>query len=301
MNDILHIKSISEIHKVLGYKKPVHPLISVIRHKKDMDISFANNVRVNNHLYFISLKENIQGTFKYGRKSYDFQEGSLVYMRPGQMVSSQTSTEPDLGGWSMFFHPDLIRAHPLANTIQQYSFFDYDSNEALHISDKEKVSLAEIITKIESEIHQNMDQHTQDIIIHNVESLLKYSQRYFDRQFLTRKNHQKDFVAEFEKFLITYFESDSPTESGIPSVTQCGEALQMSGKYVSDLLKKETGKSITEHIHLHIVEKAKNRLLNSEDPVSQIAFSLGFEYPQHFSKIFRTNAGVSPKEYRNLN
>lgn len=301
MNDILHVKSISEIHQLLGLDKPVHPLISVIRHTKEMDLSFAKGIRVNNHLYFISLKENIQGIFKYGRKSYDFQEGSLVFMRPRQIVSAQTASEPDLGGWSIFFHPDLIRASLLSNEIQKYSFFDYDSNEALHISDKEKEALAEVVAKIEVEIHQNIDQHTQDLIIHNIESLLKYSQRYFDRQFLTRKNHQKDFVAEFENYIYAYFESNSPTENGIPSVTQCGEALRMSGKYLSDLLKKETGKSIIEHIHLHIVEKAKNKLLNSEDPISQIAFSLGFEYPQHFSKIFKNSEGISPKEYRILN
>ena len=301
MNDFLHINSISQIHELLGFEKPVHPLVSVIRHTKDMDLSFAKDLRVNNHLYFISLKENIQGTFQYGRKSYDFQEGSLVFMRPNQIVSTQTISEPDLGGWSIFFHQDLIRPYSLANTIQHYSFFDYNNNEALHISDNEKLALAEIIHKIEKEIHQNIDQHTEELIIHNIESLLKYSQRYFDRQFLTRKTHQKDFISDFEIYIHSYFESSSPTEKGIPSVTECGEALQMSGKYLSDLLKKETGKSITEHIHLHIVEKAKNKLLNSEDPISQIAFSLGFEYPQHFSKIFKNSEGISPKEYRILN
>ena len=301
MNDILDIRSISEIHQLLGLEKPTHPLISVVRHTKDMDLSFANGIRVNSHLYFISLKENIQGAFKYGRQTYDFQEGSLVFMRPKQIVSAQTDIEPDLGGWSIFFHPDLIRAYSLANDIQNYSFFDYDSDEALHISDKEKKALYEVVAKIETEIHQNIDQHTEELIVHNIEALLKYSQRYFDRQFLTRKNHNKDYLILFEKYIHSYFVSDLPKEKGIPSVNQCGEALQMSGKYLSDLLKKETGKSITEHIHLHIIEKAKNELLNSNNPISQIAYSLGFEYPQHFSKVFKSNAGVSPKQFRNLN
>jgi len=301
MNDILHIKSISEMHQLLAIEKPAHPLISVVRHTKDMNLSFGENLRVNNHLYFISLKENIQGAFQYGRKSYDFQEGSLVFMRPKQITSNSGNTEPDLGGWSIFFHPDLIRVSSLSNSILQYSFFDYDSNEALHISEKEKNALTAIVQKIESEIQQNIDQHTQDIIIHNIESLLKYSQRYFDRQFLTRKDLNKDFIIKFEKYLLNYFESNLPSEKGIPSVKECGENLEMSGKYLSDLLKKETGKSITEHIHLHIVEKAKNELLNSNNPISQIAYSLGFEYPQHFSKVFKSNAGVSPKQFRNLN
>ena len=301
MKNFLDIKSIDQAHQLLAIEKPVHPLISIVRHTKDMNLSFGNNIRINNHLYFISLKENIKGAFKYGRESYDFQEGSLVFMRPKQIVSTEADVEPDLGGWSIFFHPDLIRPYTLADSIHSYSFFDYNSNEALHISDKEKKALFEIIGKIETEIHQNIDQHTQELIVHNIESLLKYSQRYFDRQFLTRKNHQKDFIAAFENYLYTYFESESPTKNGIPTVAKCGEALQRSGKYLSDLLKKETGKSITEHIHLHIVEIAKNKLLNSNDPISQIAFSLGFEYPQHFSKVFKSNAGVSPKEYRNLN
>jgi AraC-like DNA-binding protein len=289
------------MHQLLNIEKPAHPLISLVRHTKDMDLRFANGIRVNSHLYFISLKENIQGAFKYGRQTYDFQEGSLMFMRPKQIISAQTDFEPDLGGWSIFFHPDLIRPYALVDAIDKYTFFDYDSNEALHISEKEKYALAEIIEKIETELQQNIDQHTEELIVHNIESLLKYSQRYFDRQFITRKSHHKDYVILFEKYLNAYFGSDLPLEKGIPSVDDCGEHLKMSGKYLSDLLKKETGKSITEHIHLHIVDKAKNKLLNSEDPISQIAFSLGFEYPQHFSKVFKTNAGVSPKQFRNLN
>ena len=301
MKDILNIKSISEMHQLLAIEKPTHPLISVVRHTKDMNLSFGENLRVNNHLFFISLKENIQGAFQYGRKSYDFQEGSLVFMRPKQITSNSGNPGPDLGGWSIFFHPDLIRVSSLSNSILHYSFFDYDSNEALHISEKEKNALTEIVQKIEGEIQQNIDQHTQEIIIHNIESLLKYSQRYFDRQFLTRKDLNKDFIIKFEKYLLSYFESNLPAVKGIPSVKECGENLEMSGKYLSDLLKKETGKSITEHIHLHIVEKAKNELLNSNNPISQIAYRLGFEYPQHFSKVFKSNAGVSPKQFRNLN
>jgi len=223
-------------------------------------------------------------------------------MRPKQITSNSGNTEPDLGGWSIFFHPDLIRVSSLSNSIPAVFFLWLwlVTKPCIYLK-KKKIALTAIIQKIEIEINQNIDEHTQEIIIHNIESLLKYSQRYFDRQFLTRKNLSKDFVIKFEKYLLTYFESNLPSEKGIPSVQECGENLGMSGKYLSDLLKKETGRSITEHIHLHIVEKAKNELLNSNIPISQIAFSLGFDYPQHFSKIFKNNAGVSPKEYRSLN
>lgn len=301
MKDILHIKSISEMHRLMNIDKPNHPLISVVRHTKDMNLNFGNGIRINNHLYFISLKENIQCAFKYGLTSYDFQEGSLVFMRPKQITSQTTEIEPDLSGWTIFFHPDLIRSHKLADTIYQYTFFDYGSNEALQVSEKEKYALATIIEKIEYELQQNIDNHTEKIIVHNIESLLKYSQRYFDRQFQTRKNHHKDYVILFEKYLNEYFSSDLPLEKGIPSIEACGEHLKMSGKYLSDLLKKETGKSIIEHIHLHIIDRAKNRLLNSEYTINQIAINLGFQYPQHFSKVFKSKVGISPKQYRNMN
>ena len=164
MKNFLDIKSIDQAHQLLAIEKPVHPLISIVRHTKDMNLSFGNNIRINNHLYFISLKENIKGAFKYGRESYDFQEGSLVFMRPKQIVSTEADIEPDLGGWSIFFHPDLIRSYTLAESIRSYSFFDYNNNEALHISDKEKKALFEIVGKIETEIHQNIDQHTHCLL-----------------------------------------------------------------------------------------------------------------------------------------
>jgi AraC-like DNA-binding protein len=301
MDTTLQIRSVSELHQLLEIGKPLHPLVSVIKHTKDMNLNFEAGLKVNNKLYFISLKENLQYNFKYGRKSYDFQEGTLVFMRPQQIITSSGEAEPDLGGWSVFFHPDLIRGYALSENIQQYSFFDYGVNEGLHVSEKEKLTLYQIIKKIESELDQNIDTHSQGIIVHNIETLLKYSLRYYERQFNTRKDLDKDFIAKFEKYLLSYFESDLPLKKGIPSVKDCGESVCMSGKYLSDLLKKSTGKSITEHIHLHIVEKAKNKLLNTNDSINEIAYDLGFKYPQHFSKIFKSKTEISPKEYRILN
>ncbi len=300
MTEFIHIKSISQLHHLMEIEKPVHPLISVVRHSKDMKISFGN-VRFNSDLYFISLKENIKGSFKYGRNSYDFEEGTLLFVAPGQVMSSNEDIEPDLAGWSVFFHPNLIRKSQLATTITKYHFFDYDIHEALHLSKKEKATLTECVLKIEQEINQNIDKHSQELIIHNLEAILKYGLRYYDRQFAIRTNQSKDYISKFEKFLMNYFSQHQQIETGIPTVEICGKAMNMSGKYLSDLLKAETGKSLIEHIHLYIVDKSKAILLNSNLSVSEIAHSLGFNYPQHFSKLFKTKTGLSPSEYRHLN
>jgi AraC-like DNA-binding protein len=300
MSDIVHIKSISQLHSLLAIEKPEHPLISVVRHSSTMNLDFGDT-RFNSDLYFISLKENIQGSFKYGRNEYDFEEGTLVWVAPGQVMASTNNIEPDLGGWSIFFHPNLIRKSHLARTISDYHFFNYDSHEALHLSEKEKNNLTECVLKIEQEIHQNIDKHSQELIIHNIEAILKYGLRYYDRQFTTRTNQSKDHISKFERFLKQYFESHQQMESGIPTVDICGKAMNMSGKYLSDLLKAETGKSLLEHIHLFVIDQSKKSLLNSNLSVSEIAYSLGFEYPQHFSKLFRTKTGLTPSEYRNLN
>jgi len=207
----------------------------------------------------------------------------------------------DLKGWTLFIHPDLIQKSELGEKINQYSFFDYNTNEALHISDKEKESLTEIVQKIQSELNQNIDKHSQNIILHNLESILKYSERFYDRQFLTRTNHNKDFVTKFEKYLRTYFNSKDLILNGIPTVTQCGEALNMSGHYLSDLLKIETGKTAKEHIHFKLIDKAKSKLLNSDISVKSLAYDLGFKSPQYFSKLFKTKTNMSPSKFRNLN
>lgn len=300
MTEFIYIQSISQLHQLMEIDKPVHPLISVVRHSKDMKISFGN-ARFNSDLFFISLKENIKGSFKYGRNAYDFEEGTLLFVAPGQVLSSNEEIEPDLGGWSIFFHPNLIQKSSLATTITDYHFFNYEIHEALHLSDKEKATLTECFLKIEEEINQNIDKHSQELIIHNIESILKYGLRYYDRQFAVRSNQNQDHISKFEAFLKNYFNQNQQIETGIPTVEICGKAMNMSGKYLSDLLKAETGKSLLEHIHLFIVEQAKSTLLNSNLSVSEISYSLGFDYPQHFSKLFKTKTGLSPSEYRYLN
>ncbi len=301
MSGFFRIKSIAELHRLFGMKKPLHPLITIIKEWPEIDFDFENT-KMTSDLYVIGLKGNIRGTFKYGRNSYDYEEGTLVFMAPNQVATfDDADAELDRNGWNIFFHPDLIRRSILANTIKNYSFFHYGINEALHVSEKEKNMLSDFVQRIEIELEQNIDKYSQEIIIANLESLLKYCLRYYDRQFYTRTNLNKDLVDRFNIFLEDYFSSDNLQNNGLPTVGKCGEALNMSGGYLSDLLRLETGRSAKDYIHDFIIERAKNLLLGTNHPVSQIAYELGFDYPQHFAKLFKTKTGMNPSDYRTMN
>ena len=302
MTPVKHIETISDMHHVFGLPKPKHPLVSIIRFKNAQIRPEYHQIKCSFGMYCITLKNETIGSMKYGRNSYDFQEGSMVFIKPGQVLSydghQSTATDP---GWALLFHSDLIRKSELGKTIDDYSFFDYNISEALHISEDEKVSLNEILTKIENEYHQNIDRHSQKLIISNIELILDYSTRYYDRQFYTRTNLNKDILARFENLLKNYYKDENQLEVGVPTVGYCGTALNMSAKYLSDLLKKETGKNTKTHIDDFLINKAKNELLSSTQSISEIAFGLGFDYSQHFSKIFKAKTGISPSEYRNFN
>lgn len=301
MSAFFHVKSIAELHRLFGMEKPLHPLITIIKEWPEIDFDFENT-KMTSDLYVIGLKGNVRGTFKYGRNSYDYEEGTLVFMAPQQVATfDDADAELDRNGWNIFFHPDLLRKSTLGNTIKDYSFFNYGINEALHVSDKEKNMLSDFVQRIEIELEQNIDKHSQEIIIANLESLLKYCLRYYDRQFYTRTNLNKDLVDRFNIFLEDYFSSDNLKNYGLPTVGKCGEALNMSGGYLSDLLRLETGRSAKDYIHDFIIERAKNLLLGTNHPVSQIAYELGFDYPQHFTKLFKTKTGMNPSDYRTLN
>lgn len=302
MKDIFRINTISEMHEQLGLPKPKHPLVSIYRHddiKPNMDLA---GIPIAIELYLVMFKMCAPGAITYGRNSYDYQEGTLIFMAPGQVVTYDKMDEMDMhGGWSLNFHPDLIRRSHLGQHIDNYSFFSYEVNEALHLSDLEKQTIADIRDKIKHEYSLNIDKHSQKLIVSNIELLLDYCTRFYDRQFYTRENLNKDLISKFDNVLKNYYNSEKPLETGLPTVKYCGTELSLSPNYLSDLLKKETGRNAQEHIHHFIVEKAKTYLLNSSDSVSQIAFSLGFEYPQHFSKVFKKKTGVSPAEYRHVN
>lgn len=301
MDNILHIETISDLNRIMGQEEPRHPLIGVIDFSK-MDFTHQENLRISTGFYTVMLKNLCPGALRYGRNYYDFQEGSLFFMGPNQLVSMEDPDETqDVYGWGLVFHPELIRGTSLSTKIKDYNYFSYGVYEALHLSEQEKVKLTEIVRDIEIELNQNIDKHSRTLIVSTLELFLNYCNRYYDRQFITRTETNRDIIADFDSLLDRYFQSDVLQSLGLPSVKYFAERLHLSPNYLSDLLKKETGKNGTEHIHLHVIDLAKDKLLSSTVSVSEIAYGLGFEYPQYFSKMFKKNTGMTPAAYRNLN
>ncbi|MEZ4776611.1 MAG: helix-turn-helix domain-containing protein [Bacteroidia bacterium] len=303
MKDLQLIQTVTEAHMILGVKKPKHPLVSVIPQNELHHIPQEIGFRVRVDLFQIWMKEGVECEIGYGRNSYDFGEGTLAFMKAGQVLTHTgvPNNTQNGKGWLLLFHPDLIRKSELGKKIHTYTFFDYEVSEALHVSEEERKSLTEIVKKIEKELSLNLDKHSQGLIVSNIELLLNYCARYYDRQFYTRSNLNQDLASKFENLLRDYYNSQKPAESGLPTVKYCGEQMNMSSHYLSDLLKKETGRNAQEHIHHFVIDKAKTMLLGSTEPVSQIAYGLGFEYPQHFTKLFKAKTGMSPVEYKSLN
>lgn len=303
MKDIIHLDSISQLHKALAYAPPKHPQITKVNFNEiQVSIEMTNRKFVCGY-YVVILKKQTHCELKYGRKNYDFEEGSMLFMKPGQAIEYDDVVGTDFQsfeGWGLFFHPDLIRKSFLAEKMKEYTFFSYESNEALHLSDDEKKIITNIVDGIEKEYQQNIDVYSRDVIISNLELLLSHSKRFYGRQFITRKTQNEDVLSKFENLISEYYSKDLQVEQGIPSVQYFSEKLNLSAPYLTDLLKQETGKNTQEHIHLYVIERAKNRLLNSNNSVSEIAHELGFEYPQYFSRVFKKKVGMSPAEYRNV-
>jgi AraC family transcriptional regulator, transcriptional activator of pobA len=303
MSNFFKIESISQIHELIGYAHPKHPLITLFESSKMKTQIPEIKEQIISSLYSISLKNGSECQLIYGRQNYDFQEGSLMFLAPEQVMipiqKKETREQEHFNGWTLAFHPDLIRKSVLGQKMKEYTFFSYSSNEALHVSEQERETVSNIVKIIEHEYSQNLDDHSHELIISNLELLFNYCKRFYGRQFITRTNENKDIVIRFEEFLKSYFESENPELLGLPTVKYCAQEIGYSPNYLSDLLKKETGKNSQEHIYFHLIEKAKNMLLGSEEPVYTIAYSLGFEYPQHFSKLFKSKTGMSPAEYRN--
>lgn len=301
MNDFFRIESISQIHQLLGLAKPRHPLITIIEAADLKGVplpEFGGKVR--NELYLVSLKNGSECKFIYGRQSYDFQEGTVIFLAPGQVVGPSDERPAPGGdtelGWMLFFHPSLIHGTPLARKMREYTFFSYRSNEALHVSEQERAELAALLGLVKQEYGRNPDPYSAGIILANLELLFSYFQRYYGRQFLTRAGANRDALARFEEVVETHFAGEGPR--GLPTVKACAERLGYSPNYLSDLLRKETGKSAQEHIHARLIEKAKDLLLGTTDPVKRVAYALGFEYPQHFSKLFKSGTGLTPGRFR---
>lgn len=302
MREIIAFNTISSALHAMGLDKPKHPLVSIFYHRDIKNGPQFAGKSIVSSFYIMEYKEGETSSFNYGRTTYDFEEGTLVFLAPGQVLTVNEWYKRDtVNGWTLLFHPDLIRKSQLGQNIDNYSFFSYETNEALHISDEEKSIITGLRDKIVQEYSQNIDRQSQKLIVTSIELLLDYCTRYYNRQFFTRENLNKDIVTRFETLLKTYYDSNKPLEQGIPSVKYCGEALNMSPNYFSDLLKRETGRNAQDHIHFFVIERAKTQLLNSGESISHIAYDLGFEYPQNFSKLFKKKTGLSPSEFRDSN
>ncbi len=296
--EIFHIRSITQLHELMGSEKPKHPLISVLDASKLPEKPEFVGVKMSADFYIISLKEHDCG-MHYGRNYYDFEEGALMFTAPGQVMTA-TEQPKDIKneGWMLFFHPDLIRMTALGDRIDDYTFFDYESHEALHLSEEEKQIINACVKNIELEYNANTDGHSQSLFVSNLELILNYSKRFYDRQFHTRTTRNKDVVSDFERHLKDYFKSEELADLGQPSVQYFAEKVHLSANYLSDLLKKETGRNVKEHINEILVKKAKTMLLNSSRSVSEIAYDLGFNYPHYFSRMFKAHTGYTPANYR---
>ncbi|MFV5689865.1 helix-turn-helix domain-containing protein [Flavobacterium sp. ZT3R25] len=292
------INSISELHRLLELPKPKHPLVSVINlneikcHFDESIKSFIYN------FYSICTKKDFKGKLKYGQNYYDFDEGIMTFFSPGQVISTVVDEDIALSGIWLVVHPDFIQNYALAKSIKGYGFFSYAVNEALHLSDKEEAMITDIMQKIDTEYCSVIDGFSQDVILSHIELLLNYSNRFYNRQFITRKNASNDLLSNLEKLLLDYFNGNKVQEFGLPTVLYISEQLNVSPNYLSDMLRSLTGQSTQQHIHDKLIEKSKEILTTTSLSVSQIAYQLGFEYPQSFSKLFKSKTNVSPLEFR---
>lgn len=296
MEKVFRIKSISELHQLTSFAKPQHPLISIIDLKGMKNQTGLNAVTFD--MYVITLKRGCDKLF-YGQQKYDFDEGVMAFLAPGQILRGEDGQVPDnIDGWMMFIHPDFLWHNPIAKKIKQYEYFGYNTNEALFLSDKEEVLINGIIENIKNEYHANIDKFSQDVIIAQLDVMFTYAQRFYERQFITRKINSNKILNRLEDVLDAYFKTEDLVLKGLPSVQFVASELNISGKYLGSLLKQLTGLTTQQHIHEKLIEKAKEKLSTSELSISEIAYELGFEHSQSFSKLFKSKTNQSPVEFR---
>jgi len=290
--------SLSDAHRAYGLPKPLHPLISLI---DNTIYPIPANQSPNSHVlnfYKIAYRTKLGGKLKYGQDYYDFDEGGLLFAAPNQIIGRYNYATECCGGYSLLIHPDFLLSYPLAKKIKQYGFFSYSANEALHLSDKEKAVVFSIFKIIEEELNSRIDDFSQDIVISQVELLLNYSKRFYKRQFITRKAASNDLLQKLEEILDDYFNNERSLTKGIPTVQHLSERLNISPHYLSDMLRSLTGQNAQQHIHHKLIEKAKEKLSATSLSVSEIAYELGFEHSQSFSKLFKAKTKVSPLAFR---
>ena len=297
MEDLIRFDSVSQ-YNAFNQQETLHPLVTVI------DLSTASpRKKASQYMgcYGIFLKEVVCGDLKYGKEYYDYHEGTLVFMAPGQVFTVENDGELyQPKGHALVFHPDLLHGTSLSARMPEFSFFGYHVNEALHLSQRETQIVMDCLGKISYELEHSIDKHSRKLIVSNIELFLDYCTRFYDRQFLTRDTVHKGVLAKFETLLNSYFTSDKPHTIGLPSVAYCAGELNLSPKYFGDLVKKETGQSAQEYIQTKVIEAAKERIFDGSKTINEIAFELGFKYPQHFSRVFKQRVGQSPNEYRIL-
>lgn len=293
---IKKIKSIKELHSFLGLPSPLNPLLTVIDHSQTQNNSQPAHQKLLLDFYNISIKRSFKGKLKYGRNHYDFDDGTMSFIAPNQIISVESEEERNNDGWSLLFHSDLIKQYPLGKIIKSYGFFSYAVNEALHLSDEEERTIEVIVQNIKKEINSRLDNFSQDVIVSNLELLLSYCNRFYSRQFITRKMATNDLLTNFENVLDRYF-TDDPNLT-LPTVERIATELNVSSPYLSDMLRNLTGHNTQQHIHEKLIEKAKGILTTTNLTVGEIAYQLGFEYPQSFSKLFKSKTNLTPIEYR---
>ncbi len=297
ISNAYRIDSITQAHKLLHLPKPLHPLISLVDTSAiTIDLRNMPNPHVL-HFYKISYRAKLSGKVRYGQGYYDFDEGGLLFAGPNQVIGSDDDNG-DNSGYTLLIHPDFLLGYPLTKKIKQYGFFSYAANEALHLSDKEKETIITIFKIIEEELSSRIDDFSQDVIISQIELLLNYANRFYKRQFITRKAVSNDLLQRLEHITDDYFNSETSLRQGLPTVQYLAEQLHLSPGYLSDMLRSLTGQNAQQHIHDMLIEKAKEKLSTTGLTVSEIAYELGFEHPQSFSKLFKTKTKLSPLEFR---
>ncbi len=297
MEDVIKLDTVDVYNKLFGLET-IHPLVSVV------DLSqatrFPTRFTLHYGIYALFLKQVKCGDIRYGRQTYDYQEGTVTSFAPGQVTAIEMAEGAKPLAKGLLFHPDLIRGTSLGQEIRHYSFFSYNSNEALHLSDEEKDIFTDCLDKIKLEVLRPIDKHSKRLISRNIELLLDYCMRFYERQFITRKTVNRDALTQFEELLDAYFSDNKALQNGLPSVKYFADKICLSPNYFGDLVKKETGKSPQEYIQNKIIDLAKEKIIGTEKTVNQIAYELGFQYPQHFTRIFKKRVGCTPSEYRKL-
>ncbi len=297
MEEVIKVDTIDQYNNLFGLET-FHPLVAVVDLSKAT--TWPSHYRFNYGIYCLYLKDSRCGTIRYGRQTYDYEEGSIVSFAPGQVATTELQNGVKPSGSGLLFHPDLIRGTSLGRDIKHYSFFSYESNEALHLSEKERKVIVDCFEKISLELEHAIDKHSKRLISKNIELLLDYCMRFHDRQFTTRHEVNKDVISRFEQLLEAYFQDEQLRQQGLPTVRYFAEKICLSPNYFGDLIKKETGKTAQEYIQNKLVDTAKEWILGTEKTVSQIAFELGFQYSQHFNRLFKKNVGYTPNEFRKI-